>query len=175
MKLAGYAAIFDALTAEPFAPRKSFDFLNLHARFASGCFDSSFKYDDHEIKVLLNHQDAEIYARRTDGSLHLEVDDVGLKFTMEVNDVAHPRLLEFLPRIRGMSCGFNTFDARTELVHGEQVWTINEAWLHEVSFAERPRWPQTSCRVIAPALPALPLRYVSLAMRRRHLELEVSL
>jgi len=176
MTLTGYAVVFGGLTAQPFAPRGAFDYLGLRACFAPGAFDAWFKYE-HNAKVLYQHRDEEVYARESDESLRLEIDDIGLRFTMEVEAVAHPRLREILPRIRGISAGFNTLSARTELVHGEQIWTIREAWLHEISLAENPRWPQTW--VIAPALPALPLRYVSLgksvAMLRRYLELEVAL
>jgi HK97 family phage prohead protease len=166
MILEGCAARFQALTSEPFSPWKKFDFLEYRARLAPECFTSCLRYEDREIKALYSHQDSEIYARRTDGTLKLDVDHRGLHFTMEVDDIAHPHLSEIVPRIRGVSIGFNCLKARTELVRGEKVWTIFEAWLHEISLAENPRWPQTSCRIIRPA---------NVSLLRQRFELETAL
>jgi HK97 family phage prohead protease len=176
--IVGYAAIFNAISAEAFSAVKSFDWMELRTRFSPGCFDSSLKWQDREIKALYSHEDSEIYARRSDGSLRLEVDGIGLKFTMEVDDLAHPRLSGLMPGVRGMSVGFSVFDARTETVGGEKIWTIREAWLHEVSLAENPRFPQTSCRIIRPAAIAPAARCfpigTGISTLRRRLDLEVA-
>jgi HK97 family phage prohead protease len=164
--LEGYAAVFDALTSEPFAPFHKFAFREYRARLARECFDSSLRFEDREIKALYAHRNSDIYARRSDGSLRLAIDGLGLNFRMEIDDRAHPHLSEIVPRIRGVSIGFNCLNARTETVRGEKVWTIFEAWLHELSLVENPRWPQTSCRIIRPA---------NVSLLRQRFELEAAL
>jgi HK97 family phage prohead protease len=145
IKLGGYAAIYGGLSASPFRPRHAP--FHLRARFEPGAFDESLKYRDREIVALLDHRDSEILARRSDGTLRLWTDATGLAFEMNVNDS-----VPGLSGLWGMSVGFNCFDFRSEVVGAEQIWSIREAFLHEVSATSSPLFRQTSCRVIQPSV-----------------------
>ena len=96
--LSGYAAIFNQVT-------QIFDF---DEQVLPGAFKRSLD-EGADVRALYNHQDSDVIARRSGGTLELTEDSKGLSFRMKVpNTQAARDLVENIRHgnISGMSMGF---------------------------------------------------------------------
>jgi len=160
MKLQGYAAVWWAVTGSAvlFPTDGSND---LRERFAPGCFRIAEHLRDGEIKLCWRHDQSFVIARSTDETLSLREDDRGLWFAADPR--GYERIVDMVRdrRITKMSPRFRPIEWRRDLIDGEQIRTIIEARVSEISLALYPAHRATNVN----ALPSTRLR--------KYLELEL--
>lgn len=109
--------------------------------------------DGHNIYAMYNHDDDKILGSTRSGNLRLLVDDVGLRFELDINEnISYARdLYELVSNndVNGCSFGFyvnNDTWSRTD--EGIDLRTINEVELIEVTITPFPAYldSEASCR-----------------------------
>jgi uncharacterized protein len=139
-KIVGYASVFDSMS------ENLGGFRELIQR---GAFAESLANND-EVHALFNHDDNKILGRRGAGTLNLWEDDHGLRVeidppnTTDGNDV-----VELLRRgdLVSMSFGFYNIKDDWETRDGEDIRTIKEAKLFDVSVVTNPAYQSTEVNV----------------------------
>lgn len=141
MKLAGYAAIFDSYE------RIGGDFIEVIRR---GAFRRTLA-DPHDILFFYAHDDQHILARRSNGTLRLKEDQIGLAFDAELPKTSLAKdVYELVKRgdIQGMSFGFwvsaATGERWSETKKGELLREMIDIDLFEVSLTSIPAYPDTT-------------------------------
>ena len=139
--IGGYAAVFDQLSPEYYGFRE---------QIAGGAFKSSLKND---IRALWSHNPDFVLGRTTSGTLQLEEDSTGLKFSLDLPDTSTGRdVFELISRgdVTGMSFGFRVKKESWKFSEkkGEpDVRTLEEVDLIEVSPVAFPWYPTTEVGV----------------------------
>jgi len=143
--LIGYAARFNSLS-QPI-PGASGLFLE---KLAPGCFAESLAGTD-DIRALVDHDDSKIIGKRSNGSLRIKEDSVGLRVEIDVPRTSYgDDLLALIDSglIAGMSFGFFALDDAWSqaTVNGEQwaVRTVTRAYVYEVTATSIPCYEETS-------------------------------
>ena len=139
-KIVGYASVFNSMS------ENLGGFRELIQR---GAFAKSLT-DNDEVHALFNHDDNKILGRRGAGTLKLWEDDHGLRVeidppnTTDGNDV-----VELLRRgdLVSMSFGFYNIKDDWETRDGEDIRTIKEAKLFDVSVVTNPAYQATEVNV----------------------------
>lgn len=133
--VSGYAVKWDSLSE---------DLGGFRERFETGAFAQSVK--DGDVRGLLNHNPAQVLARTTNGTLRIEEDKTGLRFDMDVAKTSvGDDTLELVRRgdITQMSFGFAAINDRWEMDDEQEIRTVTEARLFDVSPVAFPAYPDT--------------------------------
>jgi hypothetical protein len=134
-KLVGYAA--------KFAPVLSHDLGGFREEIQQGAFARSIA--DGDVRAFWNHDVNRLPLGRTkSGTLHLEEDEIGLRFSLDLPDTQDARdLRQSVARgdVDGMSFGFRTI--QDEWADHGQIHTLIEADLVEISPVNFPAFPAT--------------------------------
>lgn len=143
-KITGYAAVFNSKTSIG-------DFFE--EIIEPGAFSRTLKEND-DIRALFNHNWDNVLGRTKSGTLHLEEDDRGLKFEIELPNTSLGRdLAESMQRgdINQCSFGFWIED------DGKETWdysvepalrTIHEIELYEISIVSLPAYDDTEASLV---------------------------
>lgn len=139
LTLEGYAAMFDTESEPMMGGRET---------IARGAFTKALERDDLDVRILANHAGLAL-ARTTNGSLELEQDDKGLRFTARLNpNVQAARDLHALVErgdVTQMSFGFSADIERVDRKDGGYDWRIREVdELYELSPVTFPAYRDTS-------------------------------
>ncbi len=159
-RLNGYAALFDKLSVPMWGFREKID---------KGAFTQAVKRDD--VRALVEHDPARIIGRNVAKTLRLVEDDVGLKASIDLPDTQAGRDVQIsIERgdLSQMSFGFFIINDRWETKNKEDIRTIEEVELFDVSVVAFPAYEETS--VALRSQEAFHKR-VSIALRRRRLSL----
>lgn len=173
-RLTGYAAVFNVLSAELGRFRE---------RIAPGAFKRSLAGGD--IRAFWNHDTAQVLGRTAAGTLRLEEDDTGLRFSIDLPDTQIGRdALVSVKRgdVSGMSFGFSVPEKgdRWENSGGNLVRTLLDVDLFEVSVVAFPAYNATLVQSGNAGIPTRALAAASVddaisRMRRRIRLAEISL
>ncbi len=137
-KLRGYAAVFNVLSEELFGFRE---------KIAPGAFKKSIKGD---VRAFVNHDSSHIIGRTKSGTLRLKEDATGLLIEIDPPNTSPGRdIVESIRRgdITQMSFGFRTRKEHWETENGENIRTLLDLDLLEVSPVVFPAYPDTSVAV----------------------------
>ncbi len=138
-KIEGYAAVFNKLSVELCGYREKID---------PGTFKKTIRKDD--IRALQNHSSDYVLGRNISDTLKLKEDDRGLsvKITPPGTQWAND-LLVSIDRgdISGMSFGFRTITDIWETINKENIRTLKEVELFDVSVVTFPAYPDTDVQV----------------------------
>lgn len=138
-KLVGHAAVFDKL---------SLDLGGFREKIAPGAFKKSIKGDD--IRALFNHDRNYVLGRTRSKTLTLKEDDQGLYTEITPPDTTWAKdLMKSVDRgdITQMSFGFETIADSWEKKEKEDIRTLEEAKLFDVSPVTFPAYPDTDVSV----------------------------
>lgn len=134
-RIVGYAAVFNSLSEELWGFREKID---------PGAFSKTIRKDD--IRALKNHNSDYVLGRNRSKTLNLLEDDRGLNVEIVPPDAQWAR--DFMVSIdRGdvsqMSFGFITVSSRWETKDKEEIRTLEEVQLFDVSPVTYPAYPDT--------------------------------
>lgn len=133
-KIVGHAAVFDKLSVDLWGFRET---------IAPGAFKNAVKGD---VRALWNHDSNFILGRTTAGTLRLEEDRHGLAIEIDPPETQFARdLMVSIDRgdVTQMSFAFATVEDRWEKKGGENIRTLIEVELFDVSPVVYPAYPQT--------------------------------
>jgi len=135
-RIAGYAAVFNSLSEDLGGFREKID---------PGAFKKTIGTDD--VRALWNHNDDYVLGRNRSGTLSLSEDAHGLKIDILPPDVQWARdLMVSIERgdVDKMSFGFRTISDRWEMKDSEEIRTLEEVKLYDVSPVTFPAYPDTT-------------------------------
>lgn len=133
--IVGYAAVFNSMSEEMWGFRE---------KIAPGCFSKTIQEDD--IRALWNHDSNHVLGRNKSGTLSLSEDLKGLKIDILPPDAQWARdLMTSIDRgdIDQMSFGFKTVAQLWEGEYPDEVRTLVEVKLYDVSPVTFPAYPDT--------------------------------
>lgn len=133
--ITGYAAVFDSLSEDLGGFREKID---------KGAFKKTIKKDD--VRALKNHNADYVIARTKSGTLKLSEDEHGLMIDATPPDTQWARdLMSSIDRgdIDQMSFGFQTVSDRWETQSKEEIRTLMEVRLFDVSPVTFPAYADT--------------------------------
>jgi HK97 family phage prohead protease len=143
--LAGYAAKFNEISLP--IPGSDGWFIE---KLAPGCFAQSLAAGE-EIRALCDHEDTKIIGKRSNGSLRISEDNVGLRVEIDVPATSWGNdLLACVDSglVSGMSFGAYMLEDRWEqTIYEGKPWalrTVLRADAFEVTATSMPAYPQTS-------------------------------
>ncbi len=134
-KLVGYAAKFNQLSENLGGFRE---------KVSPGAFSKTIKTND--VRSLWNHDRNYVLGRKSAGTLTLEEDDKGLKIENIPPETQWARdLMVSVERrdVKEMSFGFVTVNDTWEIIEGENIRTLLEVSLFDVSPVTFPAYPST--------------------------------
>lgn len=134
--ITGYAAVFNTLSEDLGGFREKID---------PGAFSKTIKSDD--VRALRNHNDDYVLGRNRSGTLKLSEDQRGLAIDILPPDAQWARdLMVSIERgdVDQMSFGFRTISDRWEMKDEEEIRTLEEVRLFDVSPVTFPAYPDTS-------------------------------
>lgn len=135
-KLEGYAARFNVISENLGGFRE---------KIAPGAFKKSIKKDD--VRALKNHDANYVLGRSSAGTLKMKEDEGGLKVSINPPDTQWARdLIVSVERgdIDQMSFGFRVVSDKWETENKENLRTLEQVDLIDVSVVTFPAYPQTS-------------------------------
>lgn len=138
--IVGYAAVFNKLSEELWGFRE---------KISPGAFTNTLKNDD-DVRALIDHDTSKILGRNKSGTLKLEQNSKGLKATIKPADTQDGRdIMTSIARgdIDGMSFGFRTITDKWETIDEEEIRTLLEVKLFDVSVVTYPAYADTSVAV----------------------------
>ena len=133
--IAGHAAVFNSLSVNLGGFREKID---------PGAFKRTIKESD--IRALFNHDANQVLGRNKAATLRLTEDEQGLAIEIDPPDTQAARDLTVLIErgdVSQMSFGFRTITDRWETQGGEQIRTLEEVDLFDVSPVTFPAYPET--------------------------------
>ena len=145
--ITGYAAKFDSL---------SLDLGGFKETIAQGAFKRALA-EQQDVRGLVDHNTSLILSRTASGTLTLEEDDVGLKYSMAVpNTNAGRDTLTSLRRgdITGSSFAFEVIKDQWRTEDGEEIRELLDVNLFDVSVVSVPAYPSTVAEASLRALQA---------------------
>lgn len=131
----GYAAVFNSPTLL---------WEGLEEKISPGAFSRALSNSD--VRCLFDHDWGKVLGRSKSGTLHLEEDDHGLKFEVELpNTTVAKDLIESMKRgdINQCSFGFVPTEENWDYNCDPVLRTINEVELFEVSIVSLPAYQDT--------------------------------
>lgn len=134
--ITGYAAVFNSLSEDLGGFREKID---------PGAFKKTIGSDD--VRALWNHNDDYVLGRNKSGTLSLSEDAHGLKIDILPPDVQWARdLMVSIERgdVDKMSFGFRTVSDRWERQDDDEIRTLEEVKLFDVSPVTFPAYPDTA-------------------------------
>ncbi|MBT9176893.1 MAG: hypothetical protein DDT20_01218 [Firmicutes bacterium] len=135
-KITGYAAVFNRLSQ---------DLGGFYEIISPGAFKKTLQEAD--VRALLEHDSRWILGNTKSGTLRLQEDIEGLHIELDPpNTIAGRDVVESLRRgdLTGMSFGFRTIRDRWVKENGQDVRTLLEVALQDVSIVAYPAYPDTS-------------------------------
>ena len=135
-KIVGYAAVFNQLSE---------DLGGFREKIAPGAFKKTIQEAD--IRALWNHNPDYVLGRNKSGTLKLEEDNHGLRIEVTPPDTTWAKdLITSMKRgdVDQMSFGFRTIKDRWEGERGNNIRTLLEVELYDVSPVTYPAYPQTT-------------------------------
>ena len=139
-KIVGYAAMFN---------RYSEDLGGFREQIQRGAFKRSLA-EGADVRALVDHDPSRILGRNTAGTLKIKEDREGLRVEIVPPDTTVGRdAVVSLRRgdISGMSFGFRTVTDKWNKVDGENVRTLVDVDLFDVSVVTYPAYPDTAVAV----------------------------
>lgn len=139
-RLSGYPAIFNKLSEE---------IMGFRERIAPGAFSKSLARPD-DIRALVDHDPAMIIGRNKAGTLKLEENTKGLKAIIKLPDTSIGRDIAVSVErgdVTGMSFGFQTITDEWNIEDGQDIRTLKEVKLFDVSVVTYPAYPDTTVAV----------------------------
>ena len=139
-KIKGYAARFNTLSEDLGGFREKID---------PGAFSKSLA-GGADVRALVNHDPNLVLGRNTAGTLNITENKTGLKVAITPPDTQAGRdITTSIERgdIDGMSFGFRTITDKWERVDDEEIRTLKEVELHDVSAVTYPAYADTSVAV----------------------------
>lgn len=136
--LAGHAAVFDQLSE---------DLGGFREKIEPGAFKAAVKGD---VRALVNHNSDKVLGRTKSGTLRLEEDKTGLAFELDLPDTQPARDLAVSVErgdVDQMSFGFRTIKDQWEVKDKEDIRTLIDLELYEISPVTFPAYPQTDVAV----------------------------
>jgi uncharacterized protein len=133
--ITGYAAVFNSLSEDLGGFREKID---------QGAFSKTINADD--IRALWNHDSNHVLGRNKSGTLALSEDQRGLQIDIVPPDTQFARdLMVSIDRgdIDQMSFGFKTINQRWEGEYPNEIRTLMEVQLFDVSPVTFPAYPDT--------------------------------
>ena len=138
--IVGHAAVFNSLSEEMFGFRE---------KIAPGAFRSAINQNQ-DVRALINHDSNFVLGRTKNGTLSLSEDTKGLKVQIEppTTTFAADLLVSIERRdINQMSFGFQVLKESWELDGDQNIRTIEDVNLFDVSVVTFPAYPQTDVEV----------------------------
>ncbi len=138
--LEGYAAVFNTLSQ---------DLGGFKEIIADKAFSRSLKAGA-DVRALVDHDPSKILGRSKSGTLTLREDDHGLKVSIKPPDTTVGRdIVESTRRgdVDQMSFAFSVVSDSWETIDGEEVRTITDVDLHDVSIVSFPAYVNTEIAV----------------------------
>jgi HK97 family phage prohead protease len=135
-QIVGYASVFD---------QKSEDLGGFREIVKQGAFKKTIAESD--IRALFNHDPNYVLGRKKTGTLQLSEDDHGLRISINPPETTWAKdLLTSIRRgdIDQMSFGFKTIKDDWEKRDGENIRSLSEVRLFDISPVTFPAYPQTS-------------------------------
>lgn len=142
--ISGYAAVFyregDPGTVYEMWP-------DLHERIMPGAFDRAVSEQD-DVRALFNHNPDNLLGRFPSGGLRISVDNVGLRYELDVdpNDPDHARVISKLERgdLTGSSFAFEAEKAQWIEVDGVDIRLVESVKLYDVGPVTYPAYESTT-------------------------------
>lgn len=141
-RISGYAAVF----YDPKDPGTQYDAGPFRERIARGAFDAVLGDD---VVALFNHNQDVILGRSSAGTLRLQVDKVGLRYTIDADTIVGRPIAEAVARgdVRGSSFAFDFGDVEEDK---DGVRTVKSfARLYDVGPVVFPAYEATSANARA--------------------------
>lgn len=136
-RLVGYAAVFDSLSE---------DLGGFRERIEAGAFAKSINRGD-DVRAFIEHQGGlSTLGRTSNGTVRLKEDDKGLWTEIDLPDTTAARDIYELVRradVSQMSFSFRTITDAWNMEDGEEIRTLKEAELFDVSPVAMPAYPAT--------------------------------
>ena len=139
--ISGYAAVFNSKT-------NICDFFD--EVIAPGAFARAIS-ENNDIRALFNHNWDNVLGRTKNGTLHLEEDDRGLKFEVELPNTTIARdLVESMKRGDINQCSFGFIPTKEEWDYNVEpaLRTIQEVELFEISVVSIPAYDDTEASLV---------------------------
>ena len=139
-KISGYAARFNVLSE---------DMGGFREKIKPGAFGKSLS-GGADVRALVNHDPNLVIGRNTAGTLKVTENKTGLKVSITPPDTQAGRdIVTSIERgdIDGMSFGFRTVSDSWARVKDEEIRTLEEVELHDVSAVTYPAYTDTSVAV----------------------------
>ena len=118
----------------------------MREKIAPGAFTNTLR-DNADVMCLYGHDSNKILGRVSSGSLSVQQDSTGLKFTCTLPDTSTARdLISLMERgdLSSMSFGFACIDDKWSDVAGQLIRTVSEALLFEISVVGSPAYSESS-------------------------------
>ena len=135
-KIVGYAAKFNSL---------SHDLGGFREKIEPGAFSRALS-EGQDVRALVDHDPGKIIGRSTSGTLRMLEDDHGLRVEIDpANTTAGRDIMESITRgdVTGMSFGFTVKDDDWQIVDGENIRTLRDMDLFDVSVVTFPAYAST--------------------------------
>ena len=135
-KIVGYAAKFNSL---------SNDLGGFREKIEPGAFSRALS-EGQDVRALVDHDPGKIIGRSTSGTLRMLEDDHGLRVEIDpANTTAGRDIMESITRgdVTGMSFGFTVKDDDWQIVDGENIRTLRDMDLFDVSVVTFPAYAST--------------------------------
>ena len=139
-KITGYAAVFNSLSG---------DLGGFREEIAPGAFTRALA-ENHDVRALVDHDPSKILARSTSGTLVMEEDSHGLHVSINPADTSAGRdIKESIVRgdVSGMSFGFTVKADEWRMEDGENIRTLRDLDLFDVSVVTYPAYESSSVEV----------------------------
>ena len=135
-KIVGYAAKFNSL---------SHDLGGFREKIEPGAFSRALS-EGQDVRALVDNDPGKIIGRSTSGTLRMLEDDHGLRVEIDpANTTAGRDIMESITRgdVTGMSFGFTVKDDDWQIVDGENIRTLRDMDLFDVSVVTFPAYAST--------------------------------
>ena len=138
--ITGYAAVFNELSQ---------DLGGFREQIAPGAFKRALEMNQ-DVRALVDHDPSRIIGRSTSGTLEMIEDDHGLRVQIDPADTTAGRdIMESINRgdVSGMSFGFVVRDEDWDMLDGENIRTVRDMDLFDVSVVTFPAYTASSVEV----------------------------
>lgn len=138
--IVGYAAVYNSMSE---------DLGGFREEIAPGAFTRALS-EQHDVRALVDHDASKIIGRSTAGTLRMQEDHHGLRVEIDTADTTAGRdIMESLSRgdVTGMSFGFTVKSDEWRTLDGEDIRTLRDLDLFDVSVVSYPAYSASSAEV----------------------------
>lgn len=142
--LTGYAAVFHREGEEGTEYRLD-GVGRVVERIAPEAFERALK-EEHDVRALFNHESDNLLGRSSAGTLRLSVDDIGLRYDIDLPDTQVGRdVLEYVRRgdLNGSSFAFRPLDEEARSEGDKTVYVVRDLQLIDVGPVVFPAYKAT--------------------------------